>query len=264
VLGLFLTFVHMSVGFTVVIWGGTLFLQRYLYNEPVSQVFWRAPLAALALTVFYAFWIRLDYRSPGTYNALFDYQAPVEDEYFEQFWSVKNKREILFKRERRQGHTGYYDTEQHRQWRKSDTEGIMKAIIVEDTDGQKVRFEAETTPDGKFKTAPNQPARYVEVGGRGRVMTEEDIGHLTRTLWGLRLANLFLNGFHLVAWFLCLWLLLRFQWSHALGLAFVAWLALTFFLPTLFKKAEDTARAVPKASAMHRGPLVLRKENELI
>jgi hypothetical protein len=47
---------------------------------------------------------------------------------------------------------------------------------------------------------------------------------------------------HLIVWFLCLWLLLRFQWGHALGLACVAWLVLTFFLPPLFKKTEDLAK----------------------
>jgi hypothetical protein len=238
VLGLWLTFLLIFVGLTVLFWWGTLFLQNYLYNEPVSEMFWRAPVAALVLTLFLGFWVRLDYRSPGHYNALFEFSTPLEEERFKQFWSVKNGKEILFKQAKnRQGRIVYRDAAQ-KEWSRSDTEGIVKAIIVEEN-GEKVRFEAQLTPDGKFKPGPVQ---YVEGGGRSRVMSEDDIGHLSRPRRGLLFLNLLLNGLHLGVWFLCLWLLLRFQWSHALGLAFVFWLALTFFLPTLFNKAEDTAR----------------------
>jgi hypothetical protein len=241
VLGLFLIFVIVFIGFTVLFVGGTLFVQRYLYNEPVTELYWRAPLAALVLTLFLAFWVRLDYRAPGNYNALFDFAPPEEGERFKQFWSVKNNKETLFKAERnRQGGVVYRDPA-NREWRRSDTEGIMKAIIVEEN-GEKIRFEAPTTPDGKFKLGPDQTVRYVEQGGRGRIMGEDSVGYLARPRRGLAFLNLFLNGFHLAVWFLCLWLLLRFQWGHALGLAFVFWLALTFFLPALFNKAEETAR----------------------
>ena len=47
-----------------------------------------------------------------------------------------------------------------------------------------------------------------------------------------------LNVLHLGVWFVCLWLLLRFQWSHALGLAAAVWLVLTLtFLPPLLQLA---------------------------
>jgi hypothetical protein len=96
------------------------------------------------------------------------------------------------------------------------------------------------------------------VGGRGRIMSEDSIGYLPRPRRGLRFFNLFLNGLHLAVWFLCLWLVLRFQWAHALGLAFVSWLALTFLLPALFSKAEETARqrssaAVARAESIQYG-----------
>ena len=42
---------------------------------------------------------------------------------------------------------------------------------------------------------------------------------MTRTRSSLLWGNLLLNLAHLLVWFLAFWLLLEFQWSHALGLA---------------------------------------------
>ena len=64
---------------------------------------------------------------------------------------------------------------------------------------------------------------------------------------GRFLVNMFLNFFHFCLWFICLWLLLRFQWSHALGLAFVMWIAMSLaVLPMLF---EQTAHQNVTTSA---------------
>ena len=73
-------------------------------------------------------------------------------------------------------------------------------------------------------------------------MSDSAPGWLSVPRTGVVAANLFLNLVHGIVWFLCLWLLLRFQWGHALGLAFVGWLVLTFFLPPLFKRTEDLAK----------------------
>ena len=55
--------------------------------------------------------------------------------------------------------------------------------------------------------------------------------------------SVLLNFGFLAVWFVCLWLLLRFQWSHALGLAVAFWAAMTLFvLPPLLTRAEEVAR----------------------
>ena len=61
--------------------------------------------------------------------------------------------------------------------------------------------------------------------------------------------TLLLNfGFFLCCW-LTLWLLLRFQWSHALGLGFVLWLVFTLsLLPMLLTRAAEVAQANAAAS----------------
>ena len=63
-------------------------------------------------------------------------------------------------------------------------------------------------------------------------------------------ANIFLNLLHLIVWFAALWLILRFQWGHAFGLALALWLVVTFaIMPMLFKRAEDTARGINRSVA---------------
>src|SRR5439155_20333894 len=129
----------------------------------------------------------------------------------------RGKREILYRRGHDERGRIVYSDADGRLWRRAD-DGLMTAIIVEE-DGQRTRFEAERNPDGSFHFEPNQPLRYVEAGGRGRVMTEYAPGEVSVARPALLAGNLLWNLAHLLAWFAPLWLLMRFQWSHALGLA---------------------------------------------
>jgi hypothetical protein len=66
------------------------------------------------------------------------------------------------------------------------------------------------------------------------------------------LGSFVLHVLLLIAWFLVLWLLLRFEWAHALGQALVLWGAmLLFVMPPLLNRAEEIARerAASKAPA---------------
>jgi len=247
VVGLVPVLALLFLGVAVGLWAGTLFLQGYIYSEPVEQLYWRAPVCGLVVAVFIACWCWLDYRNPTRYGALFDVSAR-DTERFDKFWSMKNGKEILFsERKDARGRIDYFDKDGKR-WTRSDSDGIMEAVIIEDKDGQKARFNAELTADGKFKIEQGEPLRYLEADGKHRVMTDNYIGQISEWRVGFLVANLFLNVLHGIVWFLCLWLLLRFQWGHAFGLALVLWLTLTFFLPTLFKKTEDLAKQKASAS----------------
>jgi hypothetical protein len=243
VIGLLPILALLFLGVAVVLWAGTVVIQGYIYSEPVEQAYWRAPVTALVVTLFVAFWCSLDYKSPGRYGSFFDVASASDDTRFDKFLSVKNNRETVYTfRKDAKGRGDYYD-DGGRKWNRADTDGIVQAIIVEDKDGQKIRFEADLTKDGKFKLDPDRgTARYVEASGKHRVMTDSAPGWLSVPRTGVVAANLLLNLVHGIVWFLCLWLLLRFQWGHALGLAFVGWLVLTFFLPPLFKRTEDLAK----------------------
>src|SRR5207244_3345567 len=134
------------------------------------------------------------------------------------------------------GRTEYRETNPpQRVWSRSD------AIIIKDKD-QQVRFEAERDRDKNFKVKQGErqiALRYVDA--RGRYMTEEYPGVVTNERWGIFFANLGLNGLHFLLWFLCLWLLTRYQWSHALGLAVVFWAIMTVLIvPILVDRANES------------------------
>ncbi len=228
---------------------GTLFFQGYIYSEPAENIQWRAPAAGLLLTLFYMFWSYLDYRNPGSHNTIFEFSAQ-DKEQFNKLWSVRNGKETLFElRKNSKGQPEFRDAA-GKTWRRSDVDGIVETIVVEGKNGEKIRFQADLTPDGKFSMESGNIARYVETGGKNRVMTDDYIGTLTIDRPGRVAANLFMNGLHLLVWFAALWLLLRFQWSHAFGFAIVFWVIMTLIIaPMLFKRAEDAGRSHGMGSA---------------
>jgi hypothetical protein len=267
--GLLVTALLVFLGIAVFLWAGTLFFQGYIYSEPVSQLYWRAPAAGAILAIFLALWCFLDYRSPGRYNAIWFEPSASDNEVFDKFWSVKGNQEILYQARKDASGLIEYRDAAGRPWSRSDADGIVEAILVEEKDGQKTRFNAELTEDKKFKTAPGEPVRYIEAGG-SRVMTATYIGQLPVSHWGTTVATFLLSLVHLGLWFACLWLLLQFQWGHALGLAIVFWLIVTLtLLPLIFTKTEEAARqsAVPTSSregrraSGHPLALVLKPSN---
>jgi hypothetical protein len=236
----------------VILGAGSYFFQGYIYSEPARGLAWRAPLAALGLTAFFGLWCFLDYRA-------FDPATPTEIPYhpylfsntryysFARLWSVREGRETEYTPyktgSRVAGEVEFRDA-QNRPWSPS-AGGLAQALYVEfkDDPGQKVEFKADLTADGKFRG--NTP-HYVEAGGRHRVLSEEDVrrGELSVARYGPLFVMLFLNGFHFLLWFLGLWLLLRFQWLHALGLALVLWVATTGTLvQLLLSRTQELAES---------------------
>jgi hypothetical protein len=223
-LAVLLILLLIAGGVAVLAAAGTLFIQGYMYSEPVSGISWRAPTVGAVAGLFFGLWCWIEAKAPGRYDVLWNF-SPREVQEFDQFWSERtngpSKTEILYRKEHdNRGRVEYRDADGHI-WRRSDN-GMMTAIIVEE-DGRKTRFEAPLNPDGTFKIVPNEPLQYHEIGG-GRVMTDGGLGQVTRTRSSLLWGNLLLNLVHLLVWFLAFWLLLEFQWSHALGLAAIFWL----------------------------------------
>jgi hypothetical protein len=262
VLGLVLVFCVVFFALAVILWAGTLGFQGLIYNEPASGLYWRGPLAGAALTLFVALWCVVACRSfdPTTQtqlplDTLTRFQTS-EAKQLDKFWSVTNNQEILF-RKRNVGAYGIeYRDEQGNPWRKSDTAGIVKAILIEDDNKEKARFEPKLTPEGTFQrpSEPNWVARlfgahtreaeafpgYYEVGGRRSM---DALGRVSVSYPGRWFLNILFNSVHLGIWFVCLWLLLRFQWPHALGLAIICWVVMTLVtLPMLFDRARDLAK----------------------
>jgi hypothetical protein len=297
---LFVLFVTFLV-LVVLLWVGTLWFQGYIYSEPAPQLSWRAPAAAGALTVLLGLWCYLAARGWGGEGTLFDFGATDSKE-FDRFTAVygqvvpltgepvkpdvklndrlvlKSPREVSYVRRRVGNHYEYVGPD-GKAWVRSGSNGICAQIrfkqgdqeivfqpeleTVKDTGGkERVQFKIGKVSQPGVGLEATQSLRYVEVGGRGRVMTEDNLGWLGEFRWGAYFVNLLLNVLHLAVWFVCLWLLLRFQWAHALGLAFVFWLVMTLaVLPPILSSARAAAQpaASPAQTGLHPSERAVRK-----
>jgi hypothetical protein len=213
----------------------TAWFQAYIYSQPVAGLIWRAPAAGSAVALVLVIWCWLDYGPPpGKYPALF-YSPAEETEPYKELWGVKGGRKTLYKREK--DAAGRYE---YRDNAKKPLPSHLDGIIVKE-DGEEVLFKPELDDQGKFKIERGQYLRYIDPNGR--VMSEAAMGQLSAARWGLIIGNLVLNFVHLLVWVACLWLLLEFQWWHAVGQAVVCWLVMSLFImPMVLGKVEDEAR----------------------
>jgi hypothetical protein len=300
VLGLLFVLLVTFLVLVVLLWVGTLWFQGYIYSEPAPQLSWRAPAAAGALTVLLCLWCYLAARGWGGEGTLFDFGATDSKE-FDRFTAVygqvvpltsepvkpdiklndrlvlKSPHEVLYRRRRIDNlHFGYLDPDGKPFVHSHSNEMLGQLRFKQDDQEMVFQPEIELVKDKDGKESPKfkygkvtqlgveqaQPLRYVEVGGRGRVMTEDNLGRLGEFRWGPFLVNLLLNVLHLGVWFVCLWLLLRFQWSHALGLAFIFWLVMTLaVLPPILSSARAAAQLAPppEKTALHPSDRAVRK-----
>jgi hypothetical protein len=237
-------------GLMVILWAGTSILQGTLYTEPVADLYWRAPAAAAVLGLFLLLWCFLESASPGSYDTLFSF-SPEETQRFDKFYSVKKGKKTLFQR---RGKIAPFVNARGERWQRSDSQGVVEAVVIA-VDGADVTFTPEME-GGKFKIEPGQSLRYREEGD-GREITQEQLerGELTETHTGLLWLNFLFNFLHLGVWFACLWLLLRFQWPHALGLALACWLVMSIpgsIVSTLLAKAREAGKE-PAAAVTNEG-----------
>jgi hypothetical protein len=229
----------------------TLFFQGYIYSEPVEAIYWRTPAAGAALTLFLSLWIALDYRSienptdEGRYRPLHEMSAR-ETERYDKLTAVlpPDRKKVQFARQGNQ----YVSKGGQR------LPGRPLEIIATDKEGQEHVFKPKTDDKGNVIKDENGRWRYYEEGNPKRYMDEDYPGQITIFHFGWLVMGLLLNFGFLVVWFLCFWLLLQFQWPHALGLAFAAWLICLFVLPMILTHAEIVRKEnlpPPQTAAIH-------------
>lgn len=244
-LSLILILVLLWFVLSIVLAAWTLWFQGYIYSEPVGEIQWRAPAAGAAITLVLALWIMMDYRSPGRYLTVFDFSANEYIDYRELHVPTGNGREEVYRLQT--------DAKGRHQYLNRSGKGPVsrpQEIIAVDSNGEKHVFKPERDGQGKFKVSPGGSLLYHD--DQGHTMTEGQFGQVVIFHFGWLVMNLLLNFLHFVAWFLVLWLLLRFQWAHAFGLAIAFWAVLTLFVvPQVLTRAEDVARqrASPKPTA---------------
>src|SRR5262245_866951 len=223
-----------------------MFLQGYIYTEPTAGIVWQAPAAGGAIALFYTLWCAIIVNAEGAssknvpYDTIFRF-SPRVDKYADPpnvIWIESKKQKVKYLRDKQDGN--YREEVKKSSW----PHGPVTAIIVKEKEGE-VRYEPVRDKDyTEFRDADGWTLRVHE----GTIFVP------TKSRWGRFLANLFLNFMPFAVWFVCLWLRLRFQWGHALGLAVVMWLILTLaILPMIFEQAgiraqqgATSAAAAPK------------------
>jgi hypothetical protein len=242
-INLLLILIVTAVILTVVLWAGTFFFQGYIYTEPSPGIFWQAPAAAALLTFGYTIWsLSVAFSAEATpqnipYDALHRFSpkedmSELEGKPAPKIWAIKLDRKktgedkdgerIEYKRIRDAQIKFHYEatTGAHHPWQ---PDGVI-AIEIEKPDGVKMRFDLAPLADGGNREFVSPDGWVItELSGQGG--GPNVVPYKFR--WGRWLLNLFFNFGHLAVWFLALWLLLRFQWTHALGLAVVLWLIFT-------------------------------------
>jgi len=258
---LLLVFFVCGIALTVLLWVGSLFFQGYIYTEPSPELYWQAPTAGFALALFFTMWTWL-VQSTATprempYDTLFRF-SPQVDKYKRptpRIWVVRKdvKDPIPYTRHRIGQNQYEYKNGQQRY-----SPANVKALLVEEENGDKLRLEPAAAREGS-------PYReFVDPKSGWTMMEYEDgpTGQLISYRFGLFAVNIILNLLHLAVWFVCLWLLLRFTWGHALGFAFVLWLIVTLtVLPMVLSEAAADGARTRTAAARVRPELALQSEH---
>jgi hypothetical protein len=264
---LLLILIVTAVSLTVILWAGTFFFQGYIYTEPSPGIFWQAPAAAALLTFGYSIWcFSIAFNAAATpqnvpIDTLFRFSpkeemAELKGRPAQKIWAIKLDRkktgdnkdgEIVpyeLKRDE-QGHFIYKDKSMKgHPWHAQD----VIAVEIEKPDASKMRFDLIPTPEGGNREFVSKDGWVIiELAPGGPT------GGPVKFRFGRLLLNLFFNVFHFVAWFLGLWVLLRFQWTHALGLAVALWLLSTLMvLPMMLDYSGLVAanRQPPRSAAI--------------
>jgi hypothetical protein len=245
---LILLIVGLSLG--ALLFVGGLYVQGYIYAEPSPYLTWGAPVAAVLLFLFYALWCVVVALSTPTgedanYHILWSFSPTVNQfrEPVKELWALRKggktehyllKKTIMFQGQAR---SQYRSAETDKPWNGTGVE----AIIIR-PGGVDVKYVL-TTPDDKKR----EPGKYTEfMNSDGWVIRETEDGpsdNPEKSRFGRVVMFLFLHTLHLALWFACLWLLLRFQWGHALVTAVILWIFLTLLVvPMMVGYAVDVSR----------------------
>jgi hypothetical protein len=237
ILTLYLVLFFVVVAIFLAAW--SLWFQGYIYSEPAQVLPWRAPAAGAAVAAFVALWVILVARSHGKLATLWDFSASTTVEYKDVWATDADGKELA--RYKEVNGVYWLDGRVNGPKLKDRPDGLK---VKEPNKDDKVWFKPDRDAKGNFKveqvngvggSAP-QPLKYRD--DKGHVMEEGSLGRVTTFRYGWLFANVLLNVLHLAVWWLCLWLLLQFQWAHALGQSIVLWLVtMLFVLPPLFGRA---------------------------
>jgi hypothetical protein len=231
----------------VLLTGWSAWFQSAIYTESATGIVWRGPVAASAITVVVVVWVVLAYRMPGRFEPFWESASSDSSKRFDELRvpGADGKEEVFKRRP-----NGEYRS------RNAKPLPATPPRIIVDEDGQRYTFEPERDEQGHFKRHKipggdtDEPLIYRDE--KGRVMQEGALGRLVVFRVGRLIGSMLLHLALFASVFLGLWLLLRFQWAHALGQAVVLCLLLLLFvMPQLLTRAEKArSRAAAPAAPL--------------
>lgn len=257
---LLVVFLLLAFVLTLFLWGGAMLLQGWLYQDPAERMPLRAAVSGTIMAGFLTFWCLLNAHSGGKYDTLFEFTPMelVDHDAFDSVMKKANGDETIVHYTKRSGGTGVttdFVDGKGQSWKKNTADSMAVAILIQDKDkSEPVRFNAnlEHKKEADGVTRPVFPSQLTELrytDAAGRYMSPDSLGRVYRKKSGLLYANLLLNTFHFLLWWMVLWYGLRFSLWHACGLAFAMWLFVMLAAqPVLFsqtrpKAEEKTAQA---------------------
>ena len=252
-MAILVTFFILALVLIPLFLGGSILLQSWMYNVPANRILLRSLISGGGVALFLTLWCLIDSKAPGRYDTLFEFTRYDYKEYAEVN-SVYKKGNVeqsipYKKRADARGKVEFIHVQAGvaKPWTKSDTDGIMMALLVkEENKDEPTRFEVKLE-NGKFPA----DIRYIEKGG-SRYIETEHIGRIISARSSVFIISLFLNFAHFAAWFCALWLGMRFVLGHALGIGFGLWLfTMILVMPILFNQTRPapTPKTTPVASS---------------
>lgn len=221
--------------FTLVLWGGSVFLQGWLYNDLAKKLPLRALAGGAILALFHTGWCAIYKVDPGRFDTLYSFKTEVLDGKYDEFESIRKvgKNEEKPVKFVRKGESADFESADSRKlWHRSDADGMVVAVLIyEKGSKEPTRFNANLTDDGKFRQTDE--TRYEADGGK-RYMDLNGMGKVYRKRSMAILGNLIANLLHLAVWVAVLWPVMRFTLGHAIGIGLALWGITMILQPALF------------------------------
>lgn len=231
----------------ILFWGLTVFLQGYLYSEPAAHIPVRAVIAAAVVGGVIGAWTYANAKSDkkGKYGPLHDFDSTGMTDVYEftavrKYPGVKGadgqpkEEKATFKRAEGQKSATFVEEKTGKPFQLNTSEFVTTAFELKEADGKVGKFEAVFAQKDVY--AAGKP--FTEPGTKRHV--DGDVpGTIFAPSTKAKIYAIALNVLNYLAWFLALWLAMRFAWPHALGLAAIFGLLTMLVVgPLLFERVR--------------------------
>jgi hypothetical protein len=257
---LVLTLVVLSLAAAVVLWGLSLFLQGYLYNEPADKLPLRAGVGGLAVGCFLTFWVYVNTRADreNKYAALHEFSPEARTDVggFTAELKVRGgdgsaaTKTVEYKRPPGEKGQRYLDPD-GKPFRLNTADYITSALVVTESQPAPARFDAVLRADGW--TYDGEKKTFRETGGK-RYVEGDEPGMIVAPSGGAQFAAIALNLLLFVVLFAVFWPVLRFDLGHAIGLAAVFGLVVMLVLMPLLFSLNKRLPPPPQPTAVTSPP----------